>query len=169
MTRARLQRIAQTIARKCPGISARQASRALARIYDEALRPLGLQSSQLSVLVAVVMHGEQGASIGQLADALVMERTTVTRNLRPLERAGLLHIARSGRDARARVVLLTSAGERILNRAYPLWESATRRITDSVGRQQIAHLHSRLASLVTKAEAARLGRRGKSLRAPNKR
>jgi DNA-binding MarR family transcriptional regulator len=145
------RRAASTISQRCPGMRTRQAARALSRLYDEALRPLGIQGSQLSVLVAVAMHGESGAAIGQLARVLVMDRTTLTRNLRPLERAGLLRTAPSVRDRRARVIVLTRGGERMLERAYPAWEAATRRIGSSFGGQELATLHAQLGALAEHA------------------
>lgn len=142
----RFERAAATIAEQCPALRARQASRALARVYDEALRPLGLQSSQLTVLVAVAMHGKGGAPIGRVAQVLVMDRTTLTRNVRPLERAGLLQIARSAEDARTRVVVLTKAGERLLELAYPVWERVTKSVRRSMGERGFAGLHAHFAA-----------------------
>jgi len=82
-------------------------SRVLTRLYDDALRPSGLRVSQLTVLVAIAKFGEPGAKIGRLADVLAMERTTLTRNIGPLEAAGLLRVARDPEDARARILVLT--------------------------------------------------------------
>lgn len=144
--------LARTIKNECPGMRIRQASRVLTRVYDEHLRPLGIQESQLSVLVAVAMFGENGATIGALAKALVIERTTLTRNMQPLEKAGLVRVARSPSDARARVILLTAAGERMLAAAYPLWERAQRRIRQVLGAGRTDALRAELASVIERAE-----------------
>lgn len=144
-------RAARKIAKECPGLRVREASRLLTRVYDEALRPLGIQASQLSVLVAVAMFGEDGATIGALAQALVLDRTTLTRNVQPLEKAGLLRVARSPEDARARIVVLTRAGERMIESAYPLWEQAQKRIRDSFGAGRVDGLRAQLAELVALA------------------
>jgi DNA-binding MarR family transcriptional regulator len=144
-------RAARKIANECPGLRVREASRLLTRVLDEALRPLGIQATQLSVLVAVAMFGENGAMIGPLAQALVLDRTTLTRNVKPLERAGLLRVARSPKDARARVVVLTRGGERMIESAYPLWEQAQKRIRDSFGPGRVDALRDRLAELVALA------------------
>lgn len=144
--------LARTITRECTGMRVRQASRLLSRIYDECLRPLGIQESQLSVLVAVSMFGESGATMGALAGKLVMERTTLTRNVVPLEKAGLLRVARSAGDARARVVLLTRAGERMIESAYPLWEEAQRRIRRTLGVDRFTALRSQLSEVVSFAD-----------------
>jgi DNA-binding MarR family transcriptional regulator len=146
---------ARRIAKECPGLRAREASRLLSRVFDEALRPVGIQNSQLSVLVAVAMFAEDGANIGALAQALSLDRTTLTRNVQPLEKAGLLRVARSPTDARTRIVVLTRAGERMIDAAYPLWEQARKRIRDSFGGKRVDALQVQLTELV--ALAPRLG------------
>jgi len=143
---------ARKIATECAGMRVRQVSRVLTRIYDEALRGTGIQSSQLSVLVAVAMFGEAGAPMGVLADKLVMDRTTLTRNIGPLEEAGYLRVARSPSDARTRVVLLTRAGERMLDTAYPRWEEAQRRIKRALGGERFEGLRAHLSGVVELAE-----------------
>ncbi len=140
--------VARKIANECVCLPIRQASRALTRTYDEALRPIGVQTSQLGLLVAVVMHGEAGASMGSLAQRLVMDRTTLTRNLRPLEKAGLVRVARSPTDARARIVIVTRAGERVVESALPLWEQAHRRVQDALGPRAVAHLRERVEDVL---------------------
>jgi len=135
----------------------RQVSRLLTRIYDECLRPIGIQESQLTVLVAVSMSGENGATMGALAGKLVMDRTTLTRNVVPLEKAGLLRVARSADDARARVIVLTRAGERLIESAYPLWEEAQRRIRRALGEKRIETLRSQLSEVVAFADKLVIG------------
>ena len=144
-------RTARKIARECPTIRARQASRVLTRVYDDVLRPLGLQMSQFSVLVQIAAFGEAGATITALAAELAMDRTTLTRNLRPLERAGLLRVARAPGDARARVVLLTHRGEKTIETAYPYWEAALQRVRSVLGPRPLQALRSQLSVLVEAA------------------
>ncbi|HEX8954198.1 MAG TPA: MarR family winged helix-turn-helix transcriptional regulator, partial [Polyangia bacterium] len=79
-------------------------------------------------------------------------RTTLTRNVVPLEKAGLLRVARSANDARARVVLLTRAGERMIESAYPLWEEAQRRIRRTLGVDRFTALRSQLSEVVSFAD-----------------
>ena len=129
----------------------RQVSRLLSRVYDDSLRPLGLQESQLSVLIAVAMFGEKGAQMGTLADRLLMDRTTLTRNIVPLEKAGLVRIARSADDARARVVLLSPRGERMIEAAYPRWEEAQSKVRRALGAQCFEGLHSQLSEVIAMA------------------
>ncbi len=146
-----LPRAARKIARECPTIRVRQASRALTRVYDDALRPVGLQMSQFSVLIAIAASTESGATISGLATALVMDRTTLTRNLRPLERAGLLRVTRAHGDARARHVVLTHRGERIIELGYPLWEGALARVRRVLGARKLQLLNAELARVVESA------------------
>lgn len=146
-----MPRAARKIARECPTIRVRQASRALTRVYDDALRPVGVQMSQFSVLIAIASATESGATISALASALVMDRTTLTRNLRPLERAGFLRVTRAHGDARARHVVLTHRGERIIELAYPLWEAALTRVRRALGAQKLRLLNAQLSSVVESA------------------
>jgi DNA-binding MarR family transcriptional regulator len=120
----------------------------LTRIYDQSLRPLGIQESQLSILVAVAVFGENGATMGALAKALVMDRTTLTRNVQPLEKAGWVRVARTPDDARTRVIFLTRSGERMVESAAPLWEQAQERIRRAVGAKGFEALRSQLSEVV---------------------
>ena len=117
----------------CMCHKARMAARVVTRAYDDALRPTGLRATQVSVLAAV---GARGAlSIKSLADALQMERSTLTRNLRPLEKRGYVELAPE-RRYRSRVLTLTSAGRAALVTALPLWEGAQRKLKGRVGQHR---------------------------------
>jgi DNA-binding MarR family transcriptional regulator len=140
--------IARKMATECPAMRARQASRALGRIFDEALRPLGLQLSQLPLLCAAAMAGEAGASIGALARGIVIDPTTLTRGIRPLEKAGLLRVARSPQDKRTRMVFLTRSGERTIERAFPAWQRAIREANEAFGEERIADMRAQLGRIV---------------------
>ena len=117
----------------CMCHKARMAARVVTRAYDDALRPTGLRATQVSVLAAV---GASGAlSIKSLADTLQMERSTLTRNLRPLEKRGYVELA-AERRYRSRVLTLTSAGRAALVSALPLWEGAQRKLKGRVGQHR---------------------------------
>jgi len=143
-----LARRAAQVAEQCPGFRLRKASRVVAKIYDDALRPVGLQISQLPVLVALALFGESGATMNALARALVLDRTTLTRNVRQLEQAGWLRIARAKDDGRARVIALTRAGERALAAALPLWERGLEQLRAAVGTATLAELDRRLDEVI---------------------
>src|SRR5262245_16617592 len=110
----KFEALARSIASECACLRARKAARTLTNLYDQYLRPLGLEMSQLSVLAAVAHFGEAGAQLGRLAEVLSLDRTTLTRNLGPLEKAGWVRVARSPTDARSRLVFLTRSGERAI-------------------------------------------------------
>jgi DNA-binding MarR family transcriptional regulator len=107
----------------CHCLAARRLARELTRAYDARLRPHGLRATQFSVLVALAATG--GAPMNRLADALGMERTTLTRSVAILERRGWVRSG-SASDARERRLQLTPAGRRKLEAAYPAWKSAQR-------------------------------------------
>jgi DNA-binding MarR family transcriptional regulator len=109
----------------CFALQARKTANLLARVYNAALEPLGLEISQFSTLCAVAL--EQSDSITDLAGALGVERSTLTRNLKLLERDDLIVLSeREGRRSRYR---LTSKGRRMLAKALPLWGDVQERIS----------------------------------------
>ena len=118
-------------------------SRAITRMYDDALRPLGIQATQLTLLNAVAMFGEQGATMSRLAEILAMDATTLSRNLKPLETANRLFVSRLPMDRRVRVALLTQEGERCVAAALPLWTQAHARIVAALGEQDALELRDR--------------------------
>jgi DNA-binding MarR family transcriptional regulator len=109
----------------------RMASRAVTAIYDEHLRPSGLRASQLAVLWAAVAL--PGSTVKSIAKAIAMDATTLTRNLRILERDSLVSMA-AGTDRREREVQATAAGRRAFARAMPRWEAAQREVAQTTGR-----------------------------------
>ena len=104
----------------CLCLAAQRAARALARRFDEALRPVGLTSGQFSLLMS--LNRPKPASIGAVAAVLAIDRTTLTANLKPLERRGLMTIATDPADKRGRLLTLTEAGQALLQSALPIWE-----------------------------------------------
>ena len=136
------------MAAECPALRVRQASRVLAKLYDDELAPFGLHSSQLPVLAAVALFGDSGATMSKLAQAILMDRTTLTRSIRPLERAGLLRVARSPDDARRKIVVITRSGERTIQAIFPVWERVLRQIKKSLGAEMLTELHARLDQVI---------------------
>lgn len=106
----------------CFCLAARRAARALARRYDEALRPAGLTSGQFSLLVS--LNRPTPPTIAEVATLLAMDRTTVTANVKPLALRGLLVRTVDLGDRRSRRLGLTAAGRMVLRRALPLWREA---------------------------------------------
>src|SRR5438552_4086744 len=110
---------------RCLCLAAQRAARALARRFDEALRPVGLTSGQFSLLMS--LNRLEPPSIGSVAALLVMDRSTLTANLKPLERSGLVKIAVDPADRRGRLLALTKAGRARLRSALPLWDKMQRK------------------------------------------
>jgi len=110
----------------CLCFHVQRAARALARRFDEVLRPLGLTNGQFSLLM--FLHGAGEPTIGNISALLAMDRTTLTANLKPLERRGLVKVAADKKDRRCRRLKLTAAGRALLTRAAPLWTRSHARI-----------------------------------------
>lgn len=96
-----------------------RAARALARRFDEALRPVGISSGQFSLLMS--LNRPKPPTIGAVSSLLAMDRTTLTANLKPLERRGLVAVSVDPDDRRGRLLTLTPAGLALLARAVPIW------------------------------------------------
>jgi DNA-binding MarR family transcriptional regulator len=129
----------------CVCYNLRQATRAVTQLYDRHLKPLDLRSTQLTLL-AVVKYC-QPVKVGRLARYAVMDRTTATRNLGPLERRGLIRVE-TGDDRRERLVSLTKAGEKILHQSYPLWLQAQEEVVGRLGRERWDQIRGGLSDLV---------------------
>ncbi len=122
------------IALNCACFNLRKAARALTRSYSEVLKPTGLKGTQFSILVAVSL-GDGALPIARLAEMLGLERTTLTRNLRPLEKQGLVEILPEG-YRRARGLVLTEKGRRVLDEAIPLWKKAQAETVSRIGAER---------------------------------
>jgi DNA-binding MarR family transcriptional regulator len=150
-THQKIPDIARTLLDTCLCHNVRMASRVVSRAYDEALRPTGLRATQIAVLAAV---GARGAlSIKSLADSLEMERTTLTRNLKPLEEQALVSISPEGRH-RSRTLTLTTAGKAALLKALPLWEKAQQSSMHQLGEQRWPVVRKAFADLIHKMHRA---------------
>ncbi len=130
---------------ECTCFNLRKAARAVTQYYDEVLKPSGLRATQFTLLVAA--HNAGPITINRLAERLVMDRTTLTRNLKPLERQRLIQIV-SGEDRRTRAVTLTERGHEVLAQALPLWEQAQVEVVGGLGRERWSDLLGHLSATV---------------------
>jgi len=103
----------------CLCLHVQRAARALARRFDEALRPMGLTNGQFSLMMS--LNRPQPPDMGAVASLLGMDRTTLTAALKPLERRGLVKVKAGPADRRSRVMTLTARGRKLLARAVPVW------------------------------------------------
>ena len=132
----------------CTCAALRRTARRLTQAYDEAMRPTGLRLTQYSVLANVARAG--GLSVTDLAERLAMDRTTLTRNLQPLERQGLIRIA-PGTDRRSRAVEITEQGREAYEAALPRWRAAERQFRRTMSQAEAAELRRLLDRALTSA------------------
>jgi DNA-binding MarR family transcriptional regulator len=127
---------------RCNLTAFRKATRRVSQLYDEILAPTGLRGTQRAILVHVARS--QSATIGELAAALVLDRTALTHNLKPLQRDGLVAIAVDKDDRRSRRVRLTRRGETRLAESQDAWRQAQDRFEAAFGARQAADLRQTL-------------------------
>jgi len=143
--------VAQAMLDRCLFQRTRAAARAVTRFYDDQLRPTGLRATQANVLATVAAKGE--LSISALSDELGMDRTTLTRNLRPLEQRGLLVVSPEG-PHRIRLVRLTSLGVTALGEVAVLWEKAQSALEEHLGEDGVASVRRATAAITSSASRA---------------
>lgn len=140
------------IGHACACFNLRKATRALTQMYDDALRPAGLRTTQFTLLHAIRVAGP--VTVRRLATAVVMDRTTLTRDLRPLERQGLVSVA-PGEDRRERKVDLTPKGAQVISQAIPLWEKAQAQVAHGLGQERLHRLLSDLSAATALTQAGK--------------
>jgi DNA-binding MarR family transcriptional regulator len=123
----------QELLARCACFDLRKATRAVSRLYDDCLRPLGLNITQYSLLR--VIESEPQISVSTLGRYMVMDRTSVTRALAPLERDRLIR-SRVGSDKRKRIVSLTKKGTKLIADAKSYWDEAQKTFLDLIGDQR---------------------------------
>jgi DNA-binding MarR family transcriptional regulator len=116
----------------CLCLHTQRAARAIARRFDEAMKPLGLRSGQFSLLMS--LNRPEPPTLGSISNLLGMDRTTLTANLKPLKRRDLITVRPDEKDRRARRLSLTPAGLDLLEKAVPIWEDTHGKIEASFER-----------------------------------
>ncbi len=129
----------------CLCLHVQRAARTVARRFDEALRPLGLTNGQFSLLMS--LNRPNPPRIGDLSGLLAMDRTTLTANLKPLERRKLVKVAVDPKDKRGRRLVLSAAGRRLLVAALPIWRRTHAEIEGLLGASSPDHLRADLRAL----------------------
>ncbi len=126
---------------ECTCFRMRGAARRVTQIYSGHLAPVGLKISQFSLLAFVVARGP--LAVGELAGLLATDRTTLTRNLRPLLASGVVARAEAG-DRRRHELVATTAGRALFKRALPLWAAAEQEVRAAMGTRLTSDLHGAL-------------------------
>ncbi|MTJ80863.1 MAG: winged helix-turn-helix transcriptional regulator [Telmatospirillum sp.] len=127
---------------RCNGTALRRATRRVSQLYDAVLAPSGLRSTQRSILAHIARAGSP--SMGELATMLVLDRSALAHNLKPLDRDGLIAITVDPRDRRSRLVTLTGAGLQRLTASAALWQEAQRRFEEAFGADDAKVLRATL-------------------------
>ena len=118
----------------------RKTGRLLTKKYDQYLKPSGLKITQFSMLANIARN--PGIAVSKLAELIVMDQTTVTRNLRVLEKAGYIHIETDATDQRIKRIQITDFGMSRMDEARPFWEKAQLEMERIIGRESIEGLLS---------------------------
>lgn len=144
-----LNDVTQNIApnEQCACFSVRKAARSITQLYDDVLRSAGLRTTQFTLLR--IAKCTKDIRLTEMADTAVMDRTTLSRNLKPLVNRGLLIIEKSDDDKRVKVIKLTKKGLSILKEAEPLWEQAQQQLAKKIGVGSFDMLLSELSDLVS--------------------
>jgi DNA-binding MarR family transcriptional regulator len=135
----------------CACFNFRKASRSVTLLFDQILAPIGLRSTQLTILVAAQVLGPCG--LARLARELVMDRSTITRNIHPLVIQGMLQVSgKSGR--RGKSVEITKAGQDALINALPYWKEAQGQLLQRMGRDRLDRVMVDLSNVVDATRAS---------------
>jgi DNA-binding MarR family transcriptional regulator len=132
----------------CNCLAVRQAARYVTQFYDQHLAAAGLRTTQYGILAKLKRHGPM--SINMLAAELIMDRTTLGRNVRPLERDGLIVIEPDQDDRRSKVLRLSKAGDARFQRAHKAWAEAQKSFEGAYGGKEAAELRARLRDVVAR-------------------
>lgn len=132
---------AEPLASPCTCFQVRRAARVITNRYDAALAGLGLRITQFSILAHLVLRPYP---LSDLAETLLMDRTTLTRTLRPMQEAGWLSVMPDPDDRRVRQAMITASGQALYEQAVPAWKAIQRQVRDTLGREEVADLHTKL-------------------------
>jgi DNA-binding MarR family transcriptional regulator len=137
---------------QCTAGAVRRAGRRLLHMYDTIIAPTGLRHCQYGILSALNSRGAALPSVQELAEELVLDRSTLGQNLRPLERDNFVTLLTDPRDRRVRLIALTKLGIAKFNEAKPYWESAQQRFETVFGKEEAAKLRSVLLGIAYNPE-----------------
>jgi DNA-binding MarR family transcriptional regulator len=135
------------LVQNCTCFNLRKTTRAVTQLYDEALKPCGLYATQFTLLAAI--FSRDGLTITELSRALIMDRTTLTRNLNPLQKNGWVEVI-PGEDRRTRLLSLTRPGKKVLKKAMTHWDKVQKEVVKILGKSNWGELLDNLSLTVKK-------------------
>jgi DNA-binding MarR family transcriptional regulator len=141
---------------QCSATAMRKATRRMTQLYDDALASAGLRSTQYAILEALHRKADAPPTMGELAETLVLDRSALGHNLRPLQRDGLIALVAGDADRRRRRVVLTTKGAAKLAEARPAWKLAQDRFNDVFGESAAAKLRVTLLRIARDERLATL-------------
>lgn len=133
--------------RECTCFNLRKAMRVVTQLFDNSMRATNLRATQYTLLVLVLALGP--ISVSKLAEEMVTDRTTLSRNLEPMKRSGLIKIGR-GEDRRTRIVKITDAGRKKLEEAYPIWKKTQEDVKARLGFDHWLSMLSSISNVVNR-------------------
>jgi DNA-binding MarR family transcriptional regulator len=139
-----IKELISNVAGTCVCQKARETSRKITRIYDEALQPAGIKTTQFTMLAVISV--QDNATLTELAKALGMDRTTLSRNMQPLERNGLVEVS-AERYRRARSVSISHIGVAVMETALPMWRLAQDSMQKRLGKDTWTHFQADLTEV----------------------
>ncbi len=139
----------------CACYNLRRASRVVTQIFDSYFDELGIKSTQYTVLAALAYESEGRPTVTHLAQALVLDQSSLSRNLAVLERQGLIRLTAGEEDKRERIVMLTRAGRAALARGYPAWKAAQAAIAEALDPKELESQLRALRRLTKTAQSIR--------------
>lgn len=131
----------EAINRQCACFNLRKVTRAVTQYFDRYLEVTGIRATQFTLLVE--LYSTKGKTLTEIAEKLVMDRTTLTRNLKPLEKAGLIATVQT-LDKRSKAYVLTEEGERKVEQCIPLWQKAQDSMVSSIGNETYDEMLAKL-------------------------
>lgn len=129
----------------CVCANLRKKTRVVTQLYDKLLQPTGLKVTQYSMLANIDL--QQSVSISRLGEILLLDQTTITRNINLLKQNGYVDLTRDPQDARTKVITLTDKGAEKLNEAAPIWQDIQERIINDIGLEKYNDFYETLKTM----------------------
>lgn len=146
---AQLSRYEVAHCRECTCFNLKKATRVVQNLFDEAFRTIGIKGTQFTVLSHIFSYGP--ITLTKLAEIMLLDRTTLARNLSPLEKKGFIEI-NPGNDLRTRYIDITEKGRKVLSEALPLWEKTQERIKNDLGKEKWESMLSNISELISQVQ-----------------
>ena len=134
------------INRQCCCFNMRKVTRAVTQYFDRYLEPAGVRATQFTLLIA--LYSTKGKTLTEIAETLIMDRTTLTRNLKPLEKSGLIATVQT-LDKRSKAYVLTEKGEQTVEKCVPLWQQAQNSVVNGLGDECYHDIVAKLSRMLS--------------------